>query len=160
MGGFLVLWSIQELHPFISAISILILPVRLLINHSYCAHTQRNLYKQDTLLHKLHKDTFNYLFSYSFAIFLEDAFFYFFFFLIYLSKKNTKLNIFEVFLRKYILHSKVKCILVEFVKKSVLMTQFNAVSVRSGHIGHVFQWNPKFLMLGQMPIWNSCQANR
>jgi hypothetical protein len=26
------------------------------------------------------------------------------------------------------------------------MTQFNAVSVRSGHIGHVFQWNPKFLM--------------
>jgi hypothetical protein len=34
-----------QLHPFISAITILIIPVRLLINHSYCAHTQRNLYK-------------------------------------------------------------------------------------------------------------------
>jgi hypothetical protein len=48
---------------------------------------------------------------------------------------------------------------VEFVEKSVLMTRFNAVSVRSGHMGHVFQWNPKFLMLGQMPIWNSCVRN-
>jgi hypothetical protein len=39
-------------------------------------------------------------------MFLKDAFFYFFFFLIYLSKKKpTKLNIFEVFLRKYILQN-------------------------------------------------------